>query len=78
MKWLLIKIVRFYQFFLSPWVGNNCRFSPSCSNYAIDALNEWGGIKGGWLAFRRLLRCHPWTVGGEDPVPTKHFHKHKP
>jgi uncharacterized protein len=78
MKWLLIKIVRFYQFFLSPWVGNNCRFSPSCSNYAIDALNEWGGIKGGWLAFRRLLRCHPWTVGGEDPVPTKHFRKHKP
>ena len=78
MKWLLIKIVRFYQFFLSPWVGNNCRFSPSCSNYAIVALNEWGGIKGGWLAFRRLLRCHPWTVGGEDPVPTKHFHKHKP
>lgn len=78
MKWLLIKIVRFYQFFLSPWMGNNCRFSPTCSNYAIEALNEWGGVKGSWLAIRRVLRCHPWTVGGEDPVPSKHFNKHKP
>lgn len=78
MKWLLIKLVRFYQYFLSPWMGNNCRFSPTCSNYAIEALNEWGGIKGGWLAIRRVFRCHPWTAGGEDPVPSKHFHKHKP
>lgn len=78
MKWLLIKVVRFYQFFLSPWLGNHCRFSPTCSNYAIDALNEWGGIKGAWMAICRISRCHPWSTGGEDPVPTKHFHKHKP
>jgi|UniRef100_UPI0040483E7B uncharacterized protein len=77
MKWVLIKTVRFYQFFLSPWMGNNCRFSPTCSNYAIEAINEWGSFKGSWLAVRRVFRCHPWAVGGEDPVPAKHFHKHK-
>jgi len=78
MKWLLIKLIRFYQFFLSPWVGNQCRFTPTCSNYAIEALKRWGSLKGSWLMIRRVARCNPWSDGGEDPVPPKPFHKHKP
>jgi putative membrane protein insertion efficiency factor len=54
---------------LSPFLGRNCRFHPSCSVYAIEALQRHGAIKGGWLAFRRVTRCHPWNPGGYDPVP---------
>jgi uncharacterized protein len=61
--------VRFYRYFLSPWVGNVCRFEPSCSRYALDALEAHGAAVGSYLAARRVLRCRPWCDGGHDPVP---------
>ncbi|HEY7804986.1 MAG TPA: membrane protein insertion efficiency factor YidD [Orrella sp.] len=72
MSWLLIKLVKGYQFFLSPWVGSNCRFNPTCSNYAIEAIKQWGAVKGCVLAIRRIGKCHPWCDGGNDPVPPNH------
>ena len=66
---LVITIIKIYQRFVSPLLGSNCRFTPSCSTYAIDAINRFGIIKGGWLASKRILRCHPLNEGGEDPVP---------
>lgn len=69
MKAILIALVRGYQYALSPWWGQQCRFSPTCSHYAIEALERHGAITGSWLAVRRILRCHPWTAGGYDPVP---------
>jgi putative membrane protein insertion efficiency factor len=66
---LVITIIKSYQRFVSPLLGSNCRFTPSCSTYAIDAINRFGIIKGGWLASKRILRCHPLNEGGEDPVP---------
>ena len=65
----LIMLVRAYQFFLSPWVGQQCRFSPTCSHYAIAALGKYGAWRGGGMTLRRLSRCHPWHPGGVDPVP---------
>jgi putative membrane protein insertion efficiency factor len=65
----LIRCVRVYQYVLSPHFGAQCRFTPSCSHYAIDALNKYGAVQGTLLASRRLLRCHPWQDGGYDPVP---------
>lgn len=73
-RWLalpLIGLVRLYQLTLSPWLGMNCRFQPTCSAYAIEALETYGVLKGGWLALRRLARCHPWGGSGYDPVPGK-------
>jgi uncharacterized protein len=61
--------VRAYRLFLSPWVGHSCRFQPTCSVYALDALERHGAIRGGWLAARRLCRCHPWGGSGFDAVP---------
>lgn len=69
MRWVLIKLVRGYQYFLSPWVGSNCRFNPTCSNYAIQSIQTHGALKGTWLAIKRIGRCHPWADGGNDPVP---------
>lgn len=69
MKAVLIILLRAYRFFLSPFLGRNCRFHPSCSAYAIEALQRHGAIKGTWLAARRVTRCHPWNPGGYDPVP---------
>ena len=66
---LLIAPIRFYRFFLSPWIGRQCRFTPTCSAYALEALELHGGIKGGFLAARRICRCHPWGGHGFDPVP---------
>lgn len=66
---ILRYLIRAYQLFLSPVLGNHCRFYPSCSEYAIDALEHHGVLRGAWLATRRLLRCHPWHPGGFDPVP---------
>jgi putative membrane protein insertion efficiency factor len=71
-RWLaapFIGLVRLYQLTLSPWLGMNCRFQPTCSAYAIEALGTHGVIKGGWLALRRIARCHPWGGSGYDPVP---------
>ena len=70
-KALLVALIRLYQVLLSPWLGSNCRHEPTCSRYAIEALETWGVRKGGWLAFRRLRQCHPWGTHGVDPVPPK-------
>lgn len=67
----LLLLVRGYRFFLKPWLGNACRFEPSCSQYALDALGRHGAARGTWLAAGRLLRCHPWCDGGCDPVPER-------
>ncbi len=66
---LLTLPIRFYQLFLSPLLGPSCRFTPTCSEYARQALLKHGPVKGLWLAVRRLLRCHPWGGSGYDPVP---------
>ncbi|MBT3346929.1 MAG: membrane protein insertion efficiency factor YidD [Thiotrichales bacterium] len=76
MSKILIWLVRGYQIILSPWIGQSCRFNPTCSSYAIDALREYGALRGSWMAIRRIGRCHPWNEGGNDPVPPKHHHKH--
>ncbi len=61
--------VRAYRLIFSPWVGFNCRYHPTCSAYAMEALKNHGGIKGSWLAAKRIARCHPWGGAGHDPVP---------
>jgi putative membrane protein insertion efficiency factor len=66
-----IGLVRLYQWTLSPLLGANCRFEPTCSAYAIEALDTHGVIRGGWLALRRIGRCHPWGGSGFDPVPPR-------
>lgn len=72
LKYLLILPIRLYQLTLSPLLGvNKCRFQPTCSHYAIQAIEEWGIFKGFYLAVRRILRCHPWGGHGYDPVPKK-------
>lgn len=75
MRLILIALVRVYQLFLSPWLGNQCRFSPTCSHYAIEALRTHGALRGGWLGLKRIGRCHPWCAGGHDPVPPAHLFK---
>ncbi|HEU4620903.1 MAG TPA: membrane protein insertion efficiency factor YidD [Burkholderiaceae bacterium] len=65
LKWL----IRGYRFFLSPWIGRQCRFEPTCSLYALEALERHGTVGGTYLAARRILRCHPWCAGGVDLVP---------
>ncbi len=67
--WLLILPIRFYQVAISPLMGPCCRFTPTCSEYARQALQKHGPIKGLWLAVRRILRCNPWGGSGYDPVP---------
>ncbi len=66
---LLLGLIRIYQYVLSPWLGNQCRFTPTCSEYAREAIVRHGALKGSWLALRRVGRCHPWHPGGHDPVP---------
>jgi len=66
---LLIALIRGYQWFISPLLGNHCRFYPSCSEYAREAIERHGAVRGVWLAIRRVARCHPWHPGGVDPVP---------
>ncbi|OWU67148.1 hypothetical protein ATO2_16185 [Roseovarius sp. 22II1-1F6A] len=66
---LLAVPVHGYRLFLSPWLGANCRYQPTCSAYALEALEIHGAARGGWLALRRVLRCHPWGGSGHDPVP---------
>lgn len=67
---VLLGAVTFYRLMFSPWLGSSCRFEPSCSAYALDALETHGAAAGAYLTTRRLLRCHPWCAGGCDPVPT--------
>ena len=66
---LIVLVLRFYQRWISPALGPRCRFAPSCSQYAVDALRAHGLLRGSWLTLRRLGRCHPWHPGGYDPVP---------
>jgi len=67
----LIGLVKLYRVALSPWLGMNCRYQPTCSEYAIEALHEHGVFRGTWLAARRIGRCHPWGGSGYDPVPPR-------
>lgn len=69
MRKTLLILIGWYQFLLSPWIGNHCRFHPTCSEYAKIAVTQHGSLRGVWLALRRLSRCHPWHPGGADPVP---------
>ena len=69
MKVVLVAILRAYQYAISPLLGRNCRFHPPCSEYAVEAIGKHGAVKGGYLALRRVVRCHPWHSGGYDPVP---------
>ncbi|MBV6484609.1 MAG: putative membrane protein insertion efficiency factor [Flavobacteriales bacterium] len=64
-----VLLIRFYQLSISPMLGQNCRYDPTCSQYAIDALKKYGVIKGGWLGIKRISSCHPWGGHGHDPVP---------
>ncbi|MBW7933719.1 MAG: membrane protein insertion efficiency factor YidD [Gemmatimonadaceae bacterium] len=69
MKLLLVLLVRGYQVAISPILPASCRYLPTCSNYAIEALEKHGALRGGWLAIKRIARCHPFRPGGYDPVP---------
>ncbi len=71
LKWVLIALLRAYRFAISPLYGQVCRYHPTCSAYALEAVTVHGSIKGSWLAVRRIGRCHPWAAGGYDPVPAK-------
>lgn len=66
---VLVKLIRGYQVGVSPWLPDSCRYTPSCSAYAVEAIQRHGAARGSWLAARRLLRCHPWGGTGYDPVP---------
>ncbi|MFM9840787.1 MAG: membrane protein insertion efficiency factor YidD [Cyclobacteriaceae bacterium] len=71
LKKIFILPIKFYQGAISPLLGAHCRHAPSCSQYAIDAIMEWGILKGTWLGAKRIGRCHPWGTSGYDPVPKK-------
>ncbi|HTJ13419.1 MAG TPA: membrane protein insertion efficiency factor YidD [Dinghuibacter sp.] len=64
-----ILLIKLYQWAISPVIGPKCRYTPSCSAYALEAFKKYGPLKGGWLAIRRISRCHPWGGHGYDPVP---------
>lgn len=70
MKTLLLTLIKFYQRAISPWLPARCRYCPTCSQYAVEAITKYGAAKGGWLALKRFLRCHPFTKRDYfDPVP---------
>lgn len=71
MRLLLIGLLKAYRFLISPMYGQVCRYYPTCSAYALDAVTQHGAVRGSYLAARRVLACHPWALGGYDPVPTK-------
>ena len=73
--WPLLLLVKFYQYCISPYTPPSCRYTPTCSQYAVEALKKYGPIKGGWLTIKRLARCHPWGGSGYDPVPWWKFSK---
>ena len=68
MQKFLIMFIRIYQIFISPALGQNCRFYPTCSAYALEAIKRHGALRGSWLALKRILKCHPFHAGGYDPV----------
>ena len=69
LAWWLTRLIRGYRRFISPLLGQNCRYNPTCSSYALESISRNGGIKGGWLGLKRVGRCHPFRDGGNDPVP---------
>ncbi len=69
MRRLVLGLIRAYQRFLSPLLGSNCRFYPTCSHYTYQAVEKYGVLRGGWLGIKRIARCHPFNPGGFDPVP---------
>ncbi|TDJ28782.1 MAG: membrane protein insertion efficiency factor YidD [Gammaproteobacteria bacterium] len=71
MRKFLIFPIQAYRYLLSPFFGNSCRYTPTCSQFAVEAIEQHGAIKGSWLALKRLGSCHPWHEGGYDPVPGK-------
>lgn len=71
LRWLLIGFLRAYRMLISPLYGQVCRYHPSCSAYALEAVTVHGSLRGTWLAARRVARCHPWAAGGYDPVPPR-------
>ena len=66
---LIIRLIKIYQYLISPWLAPTCRFTPSCSHYALEAVNKYGAAYGSWLSVKRVLRCNPWHPGGYDPSP---------
>ena len=66
---LLIIPIKIYQIIISPLLGPSCRFTPTCSQYAVEAIQKYGPLKGSWLSFKRIIKCHPWGGSGYDPVP---------
>jgi len=77
LKKIMIGIIRFYQIVISPLKPPTCRFYPTCSHYGLEAVKRFGAIRGGWLAIKRILKCHPFHPGGIDPVPEKWSKKTK-
>ena len=71
MSYFFVKIIRLYQVVFSPFLGSNCRYQPTCSQYMIDAINEWGTLKGVMLGIKRIAKCHPLGSKGFDPIPKK-------
>jgi putative membrane protein insertion efficiency factor len=74
LAWAMHAVVQAYRWTISPLLGPSCRYYPTCSAYALDAIDEHGAIRGAWLAAKRILRCHPWHEGGYDPVPRRAAH----
>lgn len=69
LKYILILPIKLYQWILSPLLGSNCRYSPTCSHYSVEAIQEWGIFRGTWMAVKRIASCNPWGGFGDDPVP---------
>lgn len=67
--WILLVLIKLYQLLISPLLGSNCRFTPTCSQYGVEAIKKYGPFKGGWLTLKRIGKCHPWGKHGHDPVP---------
>lgn len=66
---VLLGVIKGYQYLISPLLGASCRYTPTCSNYGVEAIRKYGPFRGGWLTFKRIMRCHPWGGHGHDPVP---------
>lgn len=77
-QFIMKGLIRVYQWGISPFLPGTCRYEPTCSEYALQAVNRFGGFKGGWLALKRILRCHPWGGWGYDPVPDADGAGHTP